>query len=492
MNRPKDTADSLDRARAAIAALSAHWPAGRLLTDPADCLAYGYDNSRRVVAPQAVVFALDEDEVVRVVEACRDRRVPLTVRGRGTNTTGASVPVDGGIVLSMERMNRILRLSPGDRLIECEAGCLNGDVQRAAAAHGLFWAPDPTSADYSTVGGNLACGAGGPRAVKYGTARENVLGLSAVTGAGQRLRCGSLTTKGVVGYDLTRLLIGSEGTLALITRAALKLLPRPPHKRTLRAAYSDVASAIAAVTRIMGQPATPCALEFFDGDAVALAQAWRDCGIPERTGALLLIDIDGDGDGLEADTAAVAAAAGTTGLLELRQAATAAESEDLWAARKALSPSLRKLAPRKVNEDVVVPVTQLPTLVAGLRKLSTDHGLRVVSFGHAGNGNLHVNLLADPLDSAQSRAIEACLHALFELVLSLGGSLSGEHGVGIEKRAYVNWEIDAPSLALMRAIKVVFDPAGILNPGKTLPDASEGSDTAPSRTSREPGFKHPV
>lgn len=471
MTTPAPSANTLDRARAVIASLSAHLPSERLLTDPADCLAYGYDNSRRVVAPQAVVFALDEDEVVRVVETCRDNCVPLTVRGRGTNTTGASVPSAGGIVLSMERMNRILRISPGDRMLECEAGCLNGDVQRAAAEHGLFWAPDPTSADYSSVGGNLACGAGGPRAVKYGTARENVLGLSAVTGAGQRLRSGSYTTKGVVGYDLTRLLIGSEGTLALITRATLKLLPRPLHKRTLRAAYTDVASAITAVTRIMGQPATPCALEFFDGDAVALAQAWRDCGIPAGTGALLLIDVDGDGAGLDADTAAVATAASTDGLVELRQAATVAESEDLWAARKALSPSLRKLAPRKVNEDVVVPVTQLPTLVAGLRKLSSDHGLRIVSFGHAGNGNLHVNLLADPLDAAQAGAIDACLHALFELVLSLGGSLSGEHGVGIEKRAFVGWEINPTTLDLMRAIKRVFDPAGILNPGKTLPDA---------------------
>lgn len=454
----------------ALNALSKSVPADRLLTDPADCLPYAYDNSRRVALPQAVAFALDEAEVVALVNACREHRVPLTVRGRGTNTTGASVPVAGGLVISMERMNRILRVSPGDRLLECEAGCLNGEVQRAAAAHGLFWAPDPTSAEYSSVGGNLACGAGGPRAVKYGTARENVLGLTAVSGAGQRIRTGCHTTKGVVGYDLTRLLVGSEGTLGLITRASLKLLPRPPELRTLRAAYRDVASAIGAVARIMGQPATPCALEFFDGDAVALAQAWRDCAIPAGTGALLLIDIDGEGAGLEADAAAVARAARGEGLVELRAATSAEESADLWAARKALSPSLRSLAPRKVNEDVVVPVTRLPELVAGLGELSRRHGIRIVSFGHAGNGNLHVNLLADPADPAQVQAIEACLHELFRLVLKLEGTLSGEHGVGIDKRAFVGWEVDAASLALMRDIKRVFDPAGILNPGKTLPD----------------------
>ncbi len=455
---------------AAITRLRVALPADRLFFEPADCLPYAYDNSRRVALPQAVAFPITEDEVVALVRACREFRLPLTVRGRGTNTTGATVPLAGGLVVSMERMSRILVFSPGDRMIECEAGCTNGAVQRAAAAHGLFWAPDPTSADYASVGGNLACGAGGPRAVKYGTARENVLGLSVVTGAGDLIRSGCHTTKGVVGYDLTRLLVGSEGTLGLITRATLKLLPKPSGLRTLRVAYCDVPSAIQAVTRIMGQPAAPCALEFFDGDAVALAQAWRDCGIPAQAGALLLIDVDGEGAALEADALAISHAARGEGLLELRSATSRAESEDLWAARKALSPSLRKLAPRKVNEDVAVPITRLPELVAGLGALSKQHGLRIVSFGHAGNGNLHVNILADPADPSQLRAIEACLHAVFRLVLSLDGTLSGEHGVGIDKRDFVSWEVAAPALSLMHQIRRVFDPDGILNPGKTLPD----------------------
>ena len=468
--------DAQDARRGRVAeALAGRLPSDRLLTDPADCLMYAYDNSRRVAMPEAVAFPIDEAEVVGLVQACHAQRIPLTVRGRGTNTTGATVPLAGGLVVSMERMNRVLRISPGDRLIEVEAGCLNGEVQRAAGEHGLFWAPDPTSSDYSTVGGNLACGAGGPRAVKYGTARDSVLGLSAVTGDGRILRSGCLTTKGVVGYDLTRLLIGSEGTLALITRAALKLLPRPAEKRSLRAAYRDVGSAVAAVARVMQQPATPCALEFFDRDAVALAQAWRDCGIPAGTGALLLIDVDGAGAGLSADVDAVMCAARGEGLVELRAAESAAEAEDLWAARKALSPSLRKLAPKKVNEDVVVPITRLAELVEGLGDLSRRHGLRIVSFGHAGNGNLHVNLLANPDDPAQMRAIQACLRDLFELVLKLGGTLSGEHGVGIEKRDYVAWEVPETTLDLMREIKQVFDPHAILNPGKTLPEAGAPS-----------------
>lgn len=455
----------------ALAALRTALPPETLLTDPADCLAYAYDNSRRMAMPGAVVFATRHDEVARVLAICHEHGVPLTARGRGTNTTGATVPLAGGVVLSLERMRRILAVSPGDRLIVCEAGALNGEVQAEAAKHGLFWAPDPTSAGYSTVGGNLACGAGGPRAVKYGTARDAVLGLKAVTGDGRTIKTGATTTKSVVGYDLTRLLIGSEGTLAVITEATLKLLPRPPQRRLLRACYRDVHAAAEAVARIMNQPATPCALEFMDADAITLAEQYRANGVPAGTGALLLIEADGDASTLPAAVTAIDIAARGEGLVELRTARDAAEAETLWACRKALSPSLRKLAPKKVNEDVAVPVTRLPDLIDGVQQLSREHAIRICCFGHAGNGNIHVNLLADPDDPAQMARIEACLHAVFRLVLSLEGTLSGEHGVGIDKRDYVGWEVAADTLALMRAVKAQFDPKGILNPGKALPAA---------------------
>lgn len=454
---------------AALAQLRQAVGAHAVLTDPADCLSYGYDNSRRSVLPQAVVFAMNHAEVAEVVGICHAQRIPLTARGRGTNTTGASVPLAGGVVLALERMSRILHVSPGDRLLVCEAGALNGAVQAEAAKHGLFWAPDPTSAGYSTVGGNLACGAGGPRAVKYGTARDAVLGLKAVAGDGRTLITGATTTKSVVGYDLTRLLIGSEGTLAIITEATLKLLPRPTASRLLRAAYSSVHAAAEAVARLMNQPHTPSALEFMDGDAVQLAEAYRPTGVPPATAALLLIEADGDAETLAIAIAAIAAAAEGAGLIELRSAETAVEAETLWACRKALSPSLRKLAPKKVNEDVAVPVTQLPALIDGVQALSREHDLRIVCFGHAGNGNIHVNILANPDHPAEMARIEACLHGVFRLVLSLDGTLSGEHGVGIDKRDYVGWEVASDTLALMRSIKSQFDPRGILNPGKALP-----------------------
>jgi D-lactate dehydrogenase len=435
--------------------------------DPAECLAYGYDNSRRVEAPDALVFPTTHDQVVALVRACRTHRVALVARGLGTNTTGATVPVAGGVVASFERMNRILRIDPGNRLAVVEPGVLNGDLQAALAPRGFFWPPDPTSAPYCTVGGNLACNAGGPRAVKYGATRDNVLALRAVAGDGHAFRAGTPTTKGATGYDLVRLLVGSEGTLALITEATLKLAPLPQAKRTLRATYADVTAAAAAVARIMAQPVTPCALEFLDDEALALARA-RAGEAAAAAGAMLLVEVDGSEDTLDSATQAVADAAQGDGLLELRHAASTAEVAELWAARRALSPALRELSPNKINEDVVVPVSRVPELVIATRRLATQYRLPIVTFGHAGNGNLHVNLL--PRNAAEIAAAESCLADLFEVVVALDGTLSGEHGIGLAKRNYMARALDSSALEFMRGIKRTFDPDGILNPGKLLPD----------------------
>ena len=436
--------------------------------DPAECLAYGYDNSRRQAQPDAVVFPTAHAQVAALVRACRAARVPVIARGRGTNTTGATVPVRGGVVVSFERMNRIVQIDADDRYAVVEPGVLNADLQNALAPHGFFWPPDPTSSPYCTIGGNLACNAAGPRAVKYGSCRENVLGLLAVTGSGEEFRCGVYTTKGAVGYDLTRLLIGAEGTLALITQATLKLTPKPAAKTTLSASYTDIAAAAAAVARIMAQPVTPCALEFIDEDALRLARAHGGEAIPDA-GALLIIEVDGDADELPRAAAAVASAARGAGLRDLQTAASLAETERLWAARKALSPALRTLSPNKINEDVVVPVSRLPDLIAALREISKRQRIPIVNFGHAGNGNIHVNLL--PRDAAEQERAERALPEIFDCVIQLGGTLSGEHGIGLAKRDFLERALDANALALMRAIKTQFDPGGILNPGKLLPEA---------------------
>jgi D-lactate dehydrogenase len=448
--------------------LAAVLPASALLHDEASRIAYSYDNSRRSVLPDAVALPDAIEQVAAIVAHCAERRVPLVARGRGTNTTGASVPVHAGLVMSLERMDRIVEVDPEDRVAVVEAGVLNGDLQAAAARHGLFWAPDPTSAPFCTVGGNLACNAGGPRAVKYGASRDNTLALRCVDGRGQIHRLGSRTTKGATGYDLMRLVVGSEGTLAVIAEATLKLLPIPESLRTLRALYHDVETAAAAVARLMRQPQVPCALEFMDAEAVRLAREVGGADIPPA-GALLMVEVDGHEVAMAAAVAAIERAAAGDGLLRIDAAQSAADTARLWAARKALSPALKHVAPKKINEDVVVPVSKLPALVAKTRELAARSGIAIVCFGHAGNGNLHVNLMFDPARTEQAAAAPGVLSELFATTLALGGTLSGEHGIGLDKRDFMPQAIAPPTLALMRAVKAQFDPAGILNPGKLLP-----------------------
>jgi D-lactate dehydrogenase len=433
---------------------------GGLLLDPAERLSYGYDNSRRQGLPLAVALPTTAAQVQALVRRCREARMPI----------GASVPGEDALVVSFERMNRVLAIRPGDRVAVVEPGLLNGDLQAALAPHGLFWPPDPTSAGFCTVGGNLACNAGGPRAVKYGATRDNVLALVAVTGTGELVRFGAGTTKGASGYDLSRLLIGSEGTLALIVEATLKLTPVAPRRRALRALYADVESAAAAVARLMAQPVTPSMLEFMDGDCVRLAREVGGAELPPA-GALLMIEADGDEAVLDAAVAALSAAAQGPGCLDVASAPDEAAREKLWAARKALSPALRTLAPGKINEDVVVPVSRIPDLVAAVRRAAEAHRLPVVSFGHAGNGNLHVNILYDPADADQSARAEAALEDVFDAVIALDGQVSGEHGIGLVKRELLVRSLTPGTVAMMRAIKAQFDPDGLLNPGKVLPPA---------------------
>ncbi|HEU0276914.1 MAG TPA: FAD-linked oxidase C-terminal domain-containing protein [Rhodanobacteraceae bacterium] len=451
----------LDELRAAL-------PADALALDEATRAANGTDDSQRTATPDAVVFVTTHEQAVGLVDACRAHRVPLTARGRGTSTTGAVVPLAGGVVASFERMNRIVRIEPANRQAIVEPGVLNADLQAALAPHHLFWAPDPGSAAFCSVGGNIACNAGGPHAVKYGATRDNVLGLRGVAGDGTSFRAGTHTTKAATGYDLARLIVGSEGTLALITEATLKLTPKPGAARTLRAAYTNTQAAADAVARITTQPVVPCALEFMDAGALQLV---RNLGTdaPANAGALLLIEIDGEPDTLDAAEAAIERAARGAGLVEWRAAHDETETAQLWSARKSLSPALRTISTDKINEDVVVPVSRMPELIDFLGGLAAEYRIPIVTFGHAGNGNLHVNLL--PRDAAEHARAEAALPKVFRRVLELEGTLSGEHGIGVAKRDFMADALGPGTLALMRAVKDAFDPAHILNPGKLLPHA---------------------
>jgi D-lactate dehydrogenase len=442
-----------------------------VLTEPADCLPYGYDNSRLQALPGAVLFATEHSQVEAIMGLCNEHGLRLVPRGSGTGSTGATVPAAGEIVLSLQRMQRILAIEPENRLVRVQPGVTNQALQERLAQQGFFWPPDPTSASICTIGGNLAYNSAGPRAVKYGTPRENTLGLQAVIGSGATIHTGVNTSKGVVGYDLTRLLIGSEGTLGVITEATLKLTPLPETKRTLEASYRDIHAAARAVSAIMAQPVTPCVLEFMDGAALAMVRDYADLALDASVGALLLIEVDGSAASIQQEVQAVAETARLDGCLEVKIAQSREEVANLWKTRKALSPALRNLAPKKINEDVVVPVSRIPELINGLEQLSRQSGIQIINFGHAGNGNIHVNLLLDPDNPTQTQAAETCLDRLFDLVLELDGTLSGEHGIGLVKKAFVGREIDPVTLELMRRIRRQFDPKQILSPGKLFPES---------------------
>lgn len=449
-----------------ILALRALFPEAQCYTEPSDCWVYGYDNSRRHALPDAVVFAHSEADIIKTVAFCYEHNIPLVPRGRASGTTGGAIPEQGGVVLSLERMQRIISLDPANRLMIVEPGVLNATVQEHAKMQGYFWAPDPTSAPYCTVGGNAACNAAGPRSLKYGATRDNVLGLTAVIGTAEVIHCGALTSKSAMAYDLTRLMIGSEGTLGVFSQLILKLLPSPPAKRTLRLFYGDNHAAGEAVIQLMNQPIPLCGLEFIDHQAIKMIKAHTNADLPDTAGSMIMVEIDGTEAALPQALECVITAAQHPGQLECTVAHTHADAEKLWAIRKSLSQALRSLSPHKINEDVVVPISQIPALLDYTQTLADTFQITVVNFGHAGNGNIHVNLLMDPFDPIQGPQAKECLTQLFSYVLSLGGCLSGEHGIGMEKRDYIAQAIDASTLQLMKNIKSQFDPKSILNPGK--------------------------
>lgn len=434
-----------------------------IFTDPVDCFAYAYDNSRQYFPPDAVLFPKTTEAVQQIVHGCHTYDIPLTARGRGTGTAGGSLPEQGGIVLSLERMHRILEFNPHNRYVIAEPGVLNQAIQNLVKPAGFFWAPDPSSQAYCSIGGNLATCAGGPHAVKYGVTRDHVLGLKAVTGTGALIKTGCYTTKGVVGYDLTRLLIGSEGTLGIITEATLKLTPLPAKRAGITAHYKSLEACAEAVVQIMNQPACPSALELLDTASLDLLRKRYENLIPHEAAAMLMIEVDGSEREISDTQHAILQALQHSGLIEAK---AVSDDASLWAARKALSPLLRDIAPKKINEDIAVPIAALPELFHQLKKLSTQYHIANVNFGHAGNGNIHVNLLIDPEDPVQLKKAEMCLDEIFTVVLKLNGTLSGEHGVGMAKRPFVSREIDPPTIQLMKQIKAVFDPKNILNPGK--------------------------
>lgn len=432
---------------------------------------YASDETPKRVLPEAVLFPACHDDVATLMRTAHTHAVAITPRGAGSGNVGGALPAPGSIVVSFECMRRVLEFDPDNRLIVVEPGAVTEDIDRLARSAGLFYPPDPGSGAYSRIGGNLAMNAAGPRAIKYGVTRDWVLGLRAVTGTGEEIRTGCRTTKGVTGYDLTRLLIGSEGTLALVTEATLKLTPAAETLATLRLCFSSTRAALDAVGRVMRQSVVPSALEFMDARAIdAIRPTGAADDLAPGTRALLMVEADGAAADVPRQIAALQTALQGDGLLEMKSGFAREEIARLWAARKSLSHAVKRIAPLKINEDVVVPVSRLADFVDFIDDTAESQHLPIVSFGHAGNGNLHVNLMVHPDDPEEMTRARAALDALLARVLALGGTLSGEHGIGTEKRRFLPQEIDAPTLGIMRAIKRQFDPLGLLNPGKMFPD----------------------
>lgn len=455
----------------ALAAFRSALGAARVFDDAATRALYASDETARRVDPDAVLFPGSHDDVARLMRVALEHRIPLTPRGAGSGNVGGALPSPGSVVVSFECMRRVHEFDPVNRLIVVEPGVVTEDIDRLARSAGLFYPPDPGSASYSRIGGNLAMNAAGPRAVKYGVTRDFVLGLRAVTGAGEEIRTGCRTTKGVTGYDLTRLLVGSGGTLALVTEATLKLLPAPEAVATLRVCFASNRSALEAVSRVMRQAVTPCALEFMDQHAIdAIRPTGAADDLPDGTRALLMVEADGRAADLPHQIAALEQALAGDGLLEMRSGFDRGAIAQLWTARRSLSHAVKRIAPLKINEDVVVPVSALADFVDFIDHIADAQRLPIVSFGHAGNGNLHVNLMVDPDNGDELARAHVALESIMLRVLALGGTLSGEHGIGTEKRKFVPLEIAPATLELMRAIKRQFDPYGLLNPGKLFPD----------------------
>ncbi len=453
----------------AVPELRAALSPGRVLTDPEALERYGRDESSLgAFPPEVVVLAESAEEVRRVLAVAVRRRIPVVPMGARTGKSGGSLAPLGGIALSLERMDRLLELRPGDLTARVQPGLRTGAFQAQVEERGLFYPPDPNSFETCTLGGNVAENAGGPRALKYGVTRDYVLGLEVALATGELLRLGHGTAKGVAGYDLTALLVGSEGTLGVVTEITLKLLPLPRHVGTALIAFRSVDDAARAVSRILEAGLLPRCLELFDEAALEACARSAPGGLASGAGAALLVEADGEEpDAVLGSLARIAEAVGPERQGEVLVARDETQRRAIWRLRNDLSANLRKVHPLKLSEDVVVPRSALAEMVRRSREIGARHGVAVATYGHAGDGNLHANVLFD--SPAERPKVDAALAEMVRAAVDLGGSITGEHGVGLSKRNFLAYEQAPELIALQKRLKAVLDPLGILNPGKIFP-----------------------
>lgn len=443
----------------------------RLRTDPADLVSYSYDAYLKEGLPGAVVFPLSTEEISRVMKLADEEAFPVTPRGAGTNISGGSIPREDGIVLCLTQMDRIVEIDKRNRLAVAEPGVVNAQFQRAVEAEGLFYPPDPASMAVSTLGGNVAENAGGPRGVKYGVTKDYLLGLEAVLPGGKVMRTGGRTVKNVTGYNLTQLLCGSEGTIGVISQITVRLLPKPEAKKTLQAIYPKLEDAGETVAKIIGAGIIPVTLELMDQVIIQVVDDFLHVGLPRGADALLLIEVDGTAQQVERQAEEIAEFCRRYGASDIKVAQNEEEANRLWTARRSAFGALARLRPNCIIEDATVPVANLPAAIRKVVDIARKYRVTIGVLAHAGDGNLHPGILCDARDKEEMERVEKATREIFLAALELGGTLSGEHGIGLAKADFMPLAVDEPSLALMQAIKYAFDPKGILNPQSFLPRA---------------------
>lgn len=442
--------------------------AANVLADPHKVEPYAQDALKEKFPPEAVVLPQTTDEIAAIIKLANERRFPVTARGGGVGYTGGAVPIEGGIVIGTDRMNRIREINRDDLYVVTEPGVTTYALQQAVEAHNLFYPPDPSSYKDSYIGGNIAENAGGIRSAKYGVTKHYVIGLEVVTPTGEIIRTGGRTSKNVVGFDLTGLMCGSEGMLGIITEATLRLLPLPEATRTVRATFRSMREACACIPRLTDARLVPVAVEVMDRHAIAAVESEYAFGIAPDAGALLLVAVDGATSEVERASRAVETILRDGCGFDVLRSETRADEDRLWDVRRSLSPAIRKYGTLKFNEDVVVPRSRVPDLIERVEQIAHRHRTFVVNFGHAGDGNIHVNYMCDRTDAEAVARARAAVGETFAAAIALGGTISGEHGIGYVKAPYLEMALTPSTITTMKLIKRALDPQAILNPGKVF------------------------
>jgi glycolate oxidase len=438
---------------------------GRCLTAPEDLMVYSHDVYAEK-KPDVVVLPTTTEEVSKILKMASREKIPVTPRGSATGLTGMCVPEKKGIVMAMSKMNRILEISPEDRLAVVEPGVITNDLQMAVEAQGVFYPPDPASQTICQIGGNVATNAGGPRCVKYGVTRDYLLGLEAVLPSGEVIKTGGRPIKNVTGYDVTRLLCGSEGTLAVITKIIVKVISKPEARRTLLVAFRSIEDASTTVSRIMAAGIVPRALELMDQRFIETCESMFHLGLSTDAAAMLIIEVDGFAETVDRQARIVKEFCEAQGAFNIKLAQTEEEADRLWMARKNGPVALYRISKMMATEDTTVPISKIPAMVRKLKELEKKHDMKIYLLAHAGDGNMHPHMVYDPAKAEEKEKVEKIIQEIFEASIAMGGTLTGEHGIGLSKKPFMSLEISPAELDVWRNIKKSFDPNGILNPGK--------------------------